>query len=42
MNYRSMPGQSRLSIDLLVKEALEVKALGIPAIILFGNSGSKG
>ncbi|MBX3234860.1 MAG: porphobilinogen synthase [Nitrospiraceae bacterium] len=32
----SMPGQSRLSIDLLVKEALEVKALGIPAIILFG------
>ncbi len=32
----SMPGQSRLSIDLLVKEAAEVKALGIPAIILFG------
>ncbi len=32
----SMPGQSRLSIDLLVKEALEVKALGIPAMILFG------
>jgi porphobilinogen synthase len=32
----SMPGQSRLSIDLLVKEALEVQALGIPALILFG------
>ena len=32
----SMPGQYRLSIDLLVKEALEVKMLGIPAIILFG------
>ncbi|HRC44337.1 MAG TPA: porphobilinogen synthase [Nitrospira sp.] len=31
-----MPGQSRLSIDLLVKEAHEVKALGIPAMILFG------
>ncbi len=32
----SMPGQSRLSIDLLIKEAQEVKALGIPAMILFG------
>ena len=32
----SMPGQSRLSIDLLVKEALEVQALGIPAMIFFG------
>lgn len=32
----SMPGQSRLSIDLLIKEAHEVKALGIPAMILFG------
>ncbi len=32
----SMPGQSRLSIDLLVKEALDVKAVGIPALILFG------
>ncbi|MBA2487454.1 MAG: porphobilinogen synthase [Nitrospira sp.] len=32
----SMPGQSRLSIDLLVKEAVEIKALGIPAVILFG------
>lgn len=32
----SMPGQFRLSIDLLVKEAAEVNALGIPAVILFG------
>lgn len=32
----SMPGQSRLSIDLLIKEAHEVKALGIPGMILFG------
>lgn len=32
----SMPGQYRLSIDLLVKEAGEVASLGIPAVILFG------
>ena len=32
----SMPGQYRLSADLLVKEAAEVKLLGIPAVILFG------
>ena len=32
----SMPGQFRLSIDLLIQEALEVKAVGIPAVILFG------
>ncbi len=32
----SMPGQYQLSIDNLVKEAEEAKALGIPAIILFG------
>jgi len=32
----SMPGQCRLSVDLLVKEASEIAALGIPAIILFG------
>jgi porphobilinogen synthase len=31
-----MPGQSRLSIDLLVKEAGEVAGLGIPAVMLFG------
>ena len=32
----SMPGQFRLSIDLLVKESSEIASLGIPAIILFG------
>jgi porphobilinogen synthase len=32
----SMPGQYRLSIDLLVKEAGEVVGLGIPAVMLFG------
>jgi len=31
-----MPGQYRVSADLLVKEAAEVKLLGIPAVILFG------
>lgn len=31
----SMPGVERLSIDLLVKEAKELVALGIPAIALF-------
>ncbi|MEP5566273.1 MAG: porphobilinogen synthase [Halioglobus sp.] len=31
----SMPGIERLSIDLLVKQAREVAALGIPAIALF-------
>lgn len=37
----SMPGQFRLSVDLLVKEAGEIKALGIPAIILFGIPNQK-
>ncbi len=37
----SMPGQFRLSIDLLIKEAAEVKTLGIPAIILFGIPAAK-
>ncbi|MBI5411088.1 MAG: porphobilinogen synthase [Nitrospirae bacterium] len=32
----SMPGQFRWSVDLLVKEAAEVKLLGIPAVMLFG------
>ncbi|MGB0909248.1 MAG: porphobilinogen synthase [Nitrospirales bacterium] len=32
----SMPGQYRWSIDLLVKEATEAKAFGVPAVILFG------
>lgn len=31
----SMPGVNRLSIDLLVNEAREIAALGIPAIALF-------
>jgi len=31
----SMPGVSRVSIDLLVKEARELVALGVPAIALF-------
>jgi porphobilinogen synthase len=33
---QSMPGQYRMSVDLLIKEATEVKLLGIPAVILFG------
>ena len=37
----SMPGQYRLSIDLLVKEAAELRTVGIPAIILFGIPASK-
>ncbi|UVT14233.1 MAG: porphobilinogen synthase [Nitrospira sp.] len=37
----SMPGQFRLSIDLLVKEAGDIHALGIPAIILFGIPAHK-
>lgn len=36
-----MPGQFRLSVDLLVKEAAEIKSLGIPAIILFGIPAKK-
>ncbi|MEH6457005.1 MAG: porphobilinogen synthase [Cocleimonas sp.] len=32
---KSMPGVERLSIDLLVEEAIEVAALGIPAMALF-------
>ena len=32
----SMPGVFHLSVDQLVQEAEEVKALGIPAILLFG------
>jgi len=37
----SMPGQSQLSVDELVKEAEETLGLGIPAIILFGIPESK-
>src|SRR3990170_267437 len=32
----SMPGHFQMSVDLIAKEAEEVYALGIPAIILFG------
>jgi len=31
----SMPGVERLTIDLLVKEAIEIAALGVPAMALF-------
>jgi len=31
-----MPGHFRWSVDLLVKEAAEAKAAGVPAVILFG------
>ena len=39
----SMPGVNRLSIDLLVKDALEVQQLGIPAMAIFPvvNADSK-
>ncbi|UCE63607.1 MAG: porphobilinogen synthase [Nitrospirota bacterium] len=32
----SMPGHFRWSVDLLVKEATEAQAAGVPAVILFG------
>lgn len=37
----SMPGQFRLSVDLLVKEVAEIKSMGIPAVILFGIPAKK-
>lgn len=37
----SMPGQFRLSVDLLIKEAGMIAALGIPAIMLFGIPDKK-
>jgi porphobilinogen synthase len=37
----SMPGQSRLSIDELVREAKDVAGQGIPAILLFGIPAEK-
>jgi porphobilinogen synthase len=37
----SMPGQSRLSIDELVREAKDVAGQGIPAILLFGVPAEK-
>jgi porphobilinogen synthase len=38
---RSMPGVFNLSVDQAVKEAREVKSLGIPGVILFGLPESK-
>ncbi len=38
---RSMPGHAQLSVDEVVKECLEVEALGIPAVILFGIPATK-
>jgi porphobilinogen synthase len=32
----SMPGVSQLSVDQVVREAVEIRELGIPAVILFG------
>jgi len=37
----SMPGQAQLSIDQLPAEARELRALGIPAVLLFGIPASK-
>ena len=37
----SMPGQSQLSRDNIVKEAKKVRDLGIPAVILFGIPDKK-
>jgi len=37
----SMPGHYQLSVDNIVKKAKEAKALGIPAIMLFGIPESK-
>jgi porphobilinogen synthase len=38
---RSMPGVFNLSVDEAVKEAREVKSLGVPAVILFGLPDKK-
>ena len=37
----SMPGVFQLSVDELAKEAVETKALGIPAVLLFGIPEAK-
>jgi porphobilinogen synthase len=37
----SMPGQSQLSVDELVKEAKDAAGMGIPAILLFGLPADK-
>jgi porphobilinogen synthase len=38
---KTMPGVSRWSIDLLVKQVEEAAALGIPAVALFPNTDAK-
>jgi len=38
---RSMPGVCNLSVDEAVKEAAEIKSLGIPSVILFGLPETK-
>lgn len=37
----SMPGQWRVSVDHLIKDAGEVHALGVPAVLLFGIPARK-
>jgi len=37
----SMPGNFRMSVDLLVEECREIAGLGIPSVILFGIPASK-
>ena len=37
----SMPGQARLSVDQLAREAAELRSLDIPAILLFGLPAAK-
>src|ERR1700750_3369123 len=38
---RSMPGAFNLSVDEAVKEAWQTRALGVPAVILFGHPETK-
>ncbi|MDP3791697.1 MAG: porphobilinogen synthase [Candidatus Omnitrophota bacterium] len=38
---RSFPGQHRFSIDLLIKDIRQLKALGVNKILLFGVPGKK-
>lgn len=38
---RSLPGISRLSIDILLKEIKEIKSLGVRAVLLFGVARHK-
>src|SRR3990172_7092649 len=37
----SMPGQYHLSLDRLAAEAEELRALGVPAVLLFGLPAAK-